>query len=277
MRLWKENKAKAQKGVMTLPKQIWGWLKDVFTGTDEVKSEPEEQSKIADQDAVQAIVDLLNDGLTIQDITELALDPAGNDAEVNSVQEDGKAVEFLNAKIADPYYDAVKTRRALGERVVGKDLNDQVMLPDKPDPNIQAIATREQLMEWTEMNDGEDMPVAQTDDHRIHRQVLIKKMMPPMQLLLTAPTPEVFQTMKLAFQHYVQHWMMDKETPPDVKEQEHKAIEQWQKDLTAAGHHLEQLAKKAQEAGVQGGPNALPPPIGQNGQQPQNPNADTAL
>lgn len=257
MRLFEENNAKKTKGIRVMAAKIWRWLKDVVGDMDK-NSQPEEESAIADAEAVQCIVDLLSDGLSIEDITELALSPAGNSVEEQPEEQDAKTVAFADANAANPYYDQKALSRMKAEIVIGEDRAQRVVIADE-DPNIEAIATRQQITEILNMMDGEMMPVASTDNHAIHRRVLLPKLEPLVQMLATAPTQEISDAAKLFLQHYADHLAADTTLPPEAKKAEEEGIEQWKRAIMDADKQLAELAQQAAASGVSS--DAIPPQV----------------
>lgn len=258
LRIYEENKAKKEQGIRVMARRIWEWLSEVV-GSDK-NSAPEEESKIADADAVQCIVDLLNDGLTIEDITEAALSPAGNNVEQQPEEQDNATVAFIDETALNPMLaqfinlkEAVKMK---AEIRIKEDRANRLMLPDSQDPNIEAVAQRDQIQEWLAMSAGEAQPVASTDQHSIHRKTLIPYLTPVIQSLQSEPTQELSEVGKLSIQHYADHLAADTTASEDNKAKEMGSVEQWQKIIMDADKVLAKMAEEAQAAGV--APGSLP-------------------
>lgn len=259
-RIFEENKSKNAKGMKVIPKRIWDWLKKVSGLLDEKIAAPQETTKLADPEAVEAIVDLLTDGLTIEDITELALSPAGNNIEEQGEKLDGDTISFIEAKIqaGDPYFEQKEMRKMQAETAIGVDRAARILLKEKEDPNIEAVAIRQQTIEFAFMMDGEEMPVAITDHHSIHRKVLLERMTPIMQTMEVSPTPELFEPAKLCFTHFAQHLAMDLQVPPEQRMKEEEGLMMWQKVLEGA---MKIMEKAQAEAAAKGATGPVPAPL----------------
>ena len=272
LRIFEESKVKEQKGIRVLAAKLWNWIKDVIPNFDKQAS-PMDESKDADADAVEAIVDLLREGLSIEDIAELALAPTANRSDEQPEVRDGKVTDLIGAVTQNlqlaPYFDHRKMASRLAKIQGGEDIAEEFMLKDKPDPSDQAINAREELSEWLTMMQGDPVGAAATDNHRIRRAVLATKLKPIIDTMMQAPTPEMVKFATLAVPHYGQHLQMDQETPPEQLQGEIASFQQMEQVVMDAQKHLEDLAKQAAAAGVPGGdPNGLPPPM--PGQPPGN-------
>lgn len=269
LRIFEEQQKRQQKtGIRMIPKKLWDWIKSVVTGIDKT-AQPMEESKTADAEAVEAIVDLLNDGLDVEEIAELALSPAANQSTDQPEEQDQKISGFIGAISGSPlapYFDHQKMAEMASKIAAGEDVTDQILLKSHPDPNNQAINTREELSEWITMMQGDPVGAASTDDHRVRRLVLATKLHPIIETLANAPTPELIKLGLLAVPHYAQHLEMDQETPPDQKAQEANGVQMWEDTVIAAQKHVAALAQQAAKAGVVAGPNGLPPTL--NGAPP---------
>jgi hypothetical protein len=261
-RIFEENKAKREKGVRVLAKRVWTWLKEVMG--EETEAEAQEVTAVADPEAVQMLVELLEDGLTVEDIIEIALSPSGNNAEEKPEEQDAKTVGFvqgIQGTPLAPYFETRECAKMVGEISIGEDRTNRLLIPDKPDPNVEAYAIREQTQEWLALAAGEPQPVVITDNHAIHRKVLQPKLGVIMEALGTAPSPEMFTVGQAGLGHYAAHVQSDTMMSEEVKAQEVTLVEQWGQILEAAGKTLEQMEKQAAEAGVPGGASGMPSPI----------------
>lgn len=262
-RLFEENEAKEKKGMRVIAAKVFNWLKGVISGFEKNAS-PMEQSAMADSDAVQCIVDLLHDGLTVEDIAELALSPAGNSVEEQPEEQDQKTTAYIDAQMLGPqaiYFDRKAAAKMSANIVLGEDRANAILLPDQEDPTNEAIATRTQLSEWLIMKDSAAVPVAATDLHKIHRQVMQPMLGPIVQLQEVSPTRVLNEFMKLALQHYADHVAMDKDLSDADRAQEEQGIKDYQQVILNADKKLDDQDAQAQAAGVPGGGQALPPPV----------------
>lgn len=262
-RLFEENEKKTKKGLRVIADRVFRWLKDVIGDFDK-NAAPQEQSALADSDAVQCIVDLLGDGLSLEDIAELALAPAGNNVEEQPEQKDQKTTQFIDVHAASPlgrFYDQKEMARLQATTVLGEDRAKRLLLPDQEDPTNEVVAHRIQIAEWMAMHEGQQMGVAAIDLHRIHRATMLPMMQPIIEALKTVPTKEFVDFMKLAVQHYADHVAADMDMPDDQRKQEEEGIKESMQIIAQAEKMLADLDAQAQAAGVAGGGAALPPQL----------------
>ncbi len=267
LRIYDEQEAKKKKGIRVLATKAYEWLKQVLGGKKREGMMPPDKieamsvTSVADEEAVACLVDLLSDGLTPQDIIELALSPAGNDVQDENPEEENKLLGYIASKkqVPDPFVNQQELSKMEAEAVLGEEGAKRVIIEDKEDPNVEAIASRQQIIEFSEMLDGNEMPAAITDNHKIHRKVLLTKIAPIMHVLETAPTPELLVAAKLGVNHYVQHLSMDARATKDQTEKELEGLKGFESVIQGAESALEKLAAQAAQTG--GGPNDLPPPV----------------
>lgn len=272
MRLYKEETEKKEAGIRVIASKVYKWLKQVM-GTKEKREGPLDPdpkriqemktSSVADPEAVSCLVDLLRDGLTPQDIIELALCPAGNDVEDQNEDEQNKVLGFINTKqqMPSPYLNQAEMAKIEAEAVLGEEGAKRILVPDAEDPNVKAVAERQQVIEMAMMTSGEDMPVAITDNHKIHRETMLPKMGPLFAQFEKAPSQAMLDPLKFILNHYVMHIQMDMQMMPDDKKQQLEPLQNLEKVINDGEEQLMKLAEQAQAAGVPGGPDALPPQI----------------
>ena len=112
-----------------------------------------------------------------EEIAILAVSPAGNNAADEGAQKDQATLAFIDANKGSPFVDQQEATKLAGELMIGEDRTQRLMTPMK-DPNVEAIATRDQLIEFGQMMGGEAMPVSGTDNHEIHMKVIGVKTAP---------------------------------------------------------------------------------------------------
>lgn len=262
-RIFEESKKKEQTGIRIITAKLWKWLKGVIKDFDK-QAAPMGETKSADSEAVEAIVDLLQDGLSIEEIAELALSPAANSTvEQPDVQDDkvtGLIAGVTQNPALGPYFDHAKMAAKVAKIQGGDDVAEELLLKGKPDPNDQAINTREELSEWMTMMQGDPVGAAQTDNHRVRRLVLATKLMPILQMLEQAPTAAMVKLASMAVPHYGQHLAMDKETPEELLQGEIESFHKMEQIIMDADKALQKLADEAVKAGATG-PDGMPPPM----------------
>lgn len=265
LRIWESKQEKKQTGFRVIKQTLGKWLKAVL-GDEKMKEgkvEIEDVSKLADAESVDCILDLLDYGLSAEEIGMLALSPAGAPAN-NSADLDAKTIGFIQQKIAEqsPYYDQKEMAAMNAELSITEDRAKRILQKDAEDPTVLAIAQRTQMFELTEMFAGNPMPVAGTDNHLVHRQTMLPKMQPVFQLLQQTPSVQSLGIANLLFNHYASHLQQDKNITPDQRSQEVDMVKGWQDALKKATAVVQTAAKLAQKHGLP--PGSLPP--GTNGQ-----------
>ncbi len=250
--------AKQAMGIVVLARKVWKLLKAAL-GAQE-KSEPDmPEGGVADESAVSAIVQLLEGGLTIEDIAILALSPSAQSNATDGASKDQDTMQFIQANQMNPFMDHRAATEMWANIAIGKDRADQLIIK-QDDPQVDAIATRQQIIEASEMIDGEAMPVADSDQHDVHRKVLMGKLSGVMQGVTTAPTPAIIKSAMLMISHYVDHIQKDVLMPPDQKTQEMKAMQGFWNTAQQMG------SKLAQDAAQNPVPvNGQPPQVGPDG------------
>jgi hypothetical protein len=260
-----------QKGLRGIVARTFAWLKNVI-GDAEVQKQklaPIPETQIADPDCVEAIVDLLEFGLSIEEIIKLADSPAGNEVQNNGEVQDNKTIDFLVGEVANPYIDQKESTKVRAEIMMGRDRAERVLIKEAEDPNVNNKAIRDQTIEFSEMLQGNPMPVVSGDPHKLHRRALIPMLTPIAQMLQQAPTPEMVTTMELGLGHFAEHLVMDVNTAPEEKAQEEQAGAEMMAVLDNAKKALEQLAAEAAKVGA--GPGEMPPGLPPGAQPPVDP------
>ena len=294
LRVQKSRKAKLDKGVIVIAKKVMDWLEGVVNPDARQKNiEAAYESKIADRDAVEAIVEMLDEGLSPEEIAYLALAPAVETLDRESAENDNATSAWLQIAAQTPFVDK-KEALLLGAEIAGvsEDRVNRVMLPETNDPAVEAEQAREQSQEWLALLAGEAQPVSPRDNHGIHRRVLYGKLQPLIQSIEAslqstpeAPgastTPELIGTARLGIGHVREHLINDRESNPDELKKEDGALKQWEKIIEQAEKGLAKAAELAAKAGapISGTPvpvNGQPISV-QGGEIPGDPNADADL
>lgn len=262
-RAYEAKKKQQDKGLRVILRKAWDLISDFFKPEG---ATPEEEIAIGEEDCVTLIQELLESGLTIDEIALLAVSPANFNSEDEGVEKDNKTMAYLAANGANPYINQKKKTEMEAKIMLGEDRANQILIPDE-DPNIEAIARRQQTIEFAEMMDGFSMDVADSDNHKLHRKALIPLMTPVIEQALAQPTPQLLQTAQLCIEHYGQHLMRDTLTPEQDRKGEEKIIETWIQQLEKAQQMMnEQQAEiqaQAQAAGVADpGLEGAPAPLG---------------
>lgn len=272
-RVFDAKQAKKVKGIRLIARKVWKILERAFGSSKEkdLKGiEPIQDSPVADEESVNAVVELLEAGLSPEEIATLAITPANsNSEEPAGDNKDEKTLAYIAANRASPYVNQKAASKMEANILIGEDAAGQ-LLTDTEDPNEQAIAVRGQIMEFSEMMAGNAMPVAGSDNHELHRKVLAGKLEGIMMGVTQAPTDALCRTAQLSISHYVEHLNADAITPNEQKQSEMQKMKEWWGALQKTGEAMEQQRQALLASGgnpdgnpLATGPDALP--VGPNG------------
>lgn len=264
-----DNKVKKQQsGVKVLVRKVYELLTKAF-GPSKGKAEPDiSENSVADEESVSAVVQLLEAGLNLEEIATLALSPSAQSNATDGAGRDQATLQYIAANRANPFIDQAAATEMEASIAIGEDRANQLIIK-KADPQIEAIAMREQLIECSEMmlTPPVPMPVAASDKHDTHRAILASKISDIIPAVNTAPTPAICATAQLFLSHYQQHVQLDMTMPPDMKQKEMQATQEDLQTVQKAQAMLQKQEQAAQQAGATGGAAGLPVPV--NGQPPQ--------
>lgn len=260
-----ENKQKRLKsGEILLQKATFDLLEEAFPNGLQENVKPETYDGLGDPDAVNCILEMLEEGMTIQEVARLAVTPADSDDDKEGSDSIQQTLGFIAANKMSPYIDQAAAATMEAELVLGSEKAKRLLI-QQDDPNVEAVATRDQIIEFSEMMDGNAIPVAAGDNHKIHRKVLYARGTPIFMALAKVPSKPLLDAAKLILQHAAQHLQMDMMTPDEQKAKEQELIQPWVAVITRAEQALAAQAE-AQAAGMmQGGQGEAPVP----GAQPQ--------
>jgi hypothetical protein len=171
--------------------------KDLYAAMMEVDSETNQQFTPApdlgqaDHDAVQTILDLMDDGLSIQEIIILAHKPATEFSEHTGRDDDMMFLQFYQLAKASQNFDQSKLDEMAANRMIGFKTTKEIFVP-QPSQTSDIEAQRSQQMEWaTMLGSGIGVQVSARDPHMQHFQTIvpavadhlkIASQMPPVQV-----------------------------------------------------------------------------------------------
>jgi len=189
----KQRKAKlnaAGLGKTMINKDLYEAMMDVDSDTN-IQFTPAPDLGQADSDSVQTILDLLDDGLSIQEILILAHKPATEFTEHTGRDDDMMFLQFYQLAKGNPNFDQSKLDEQAGNRMIGFKNTKEIYVP-QPSQTSDIEAQRNQQMEWaTMLGSGIGVQVSQRDPHLQHFQTLvpavadhlkIASQMPPVQV-----------------------------------------------------------------------------------------------
>src|SRR5215469_11381083 len=190
MRQRKARLKAADNGLTMISKELYEAMMSVDSDTSEQYA-PAPDLGQADADAVQTIMDLLDDGLSIQEIIILANKPANEFTQHTGRDDDMLFMQFYQIAKGNPNYDQSKLDEMAGNRMVGFKVTKEIYIP-QPQQTSDIEAQRAQQMEWaTMLGSGIGVQVSQRDPHMQHFQTLlpavadhlkIASQMPPTQI-----------------------------------------------------------------------------------------------
>lgn len=296
---FKEAKDEAIDGGKTLASQD---VIEVVSALDPDAADAFEQEPDlmhADMEAVKMLVELMENGLTPEEIYVIARQPSTDFTANVGAAEDQRIIQFGQSVEANPtfaaYFDQEKLARMCANAAIGASKTDELFQP-MPEQTTDVAADRQQKIEFASMVGGEMMPVDPRDPHQIHLNTLGEKMkawfmtmgsMPPLSI-----PQEQLTAAKLMIEHegdHIQQMLEQGSTKQSLKKEmdtfklHEKAIQDVGNKVIAAHQQQEQLEAQQQQLNARnqsGGPNpalSVPPgtvppgifPPGQQGQVPQ--------
>lgn len=169
--------------------------------------------------------------------------------------------QFAASVMGNQLYNQVELARLQAEGVQGggSRLADLVVIRNG-DQTQTTIAQRQQIMENATMLQGLEVPVAATDEHWIHMQVLKEP-------LIQAINAQMLQPSSVAVKHYVAHWtagVAQKTLPTEAINSEKSFIADAEKAIIQMQQAQQaQQAQQMQQQQMAGGGGGAPAPIPQ--------------
>jgi hypothetical protein len=190
MRQRKARLKAADSGLTMIAKELYEAMMSVDGDTKE-EFTPAPDLGQADAEAVQTILDLMDDGLSVQEIIILANKPATEFTQHTGKEDDLMFMQFFQLVKGDPNYDQSKLSEMAGNRMIGFQATKELFVP-QPQQTSDIEAQRAQQMEWaTMLGSGIGVQVSARDPHMQHFQTLvpavadhlrIASQMPPVQV-----------------------------------------------------------------------------------------------
>jgi hypothetical protein len=274
----KQRKAKlksADSGKTMIAKDLYKAMMEVDSDTDKQFTAAPDMGQ-ADEASVQTIMDLMDDGLSVQEIIVLAHEPATEFTAAAGAQDDLMFLQFYQLAKGNPNFDASKLDEMAANRMIGFKQTKELYVP-QPAQTSDIEATRAQQMEWTTMLGGIGVQVSQRDPHMQHFQAIvpavadhlkIASQMPPVQI-----PKDLLGACKLGATHaeaHIQAMMQAGANKRQLKPQilQMKDLEKMLNELVQKVQQAEQMAAQmamlAQQtggvAGMPGGPGGPPGP-----------------
>jgi hypothetical protein len=170
----KQRKARlkaADTGKSLIDKDLYRAMMEVDSTTSDLFVAAPDLDQ-ADAAAVETIISLLDDGLSIQEIIILAHKPATEFQDTAGAQDDMMFLQFYQLAKGNPNFDASKLDEQAANRMIGFKNCKELFVP-QPSQTSDIEAQRAQQMEWTTMLGGIGVQVSQRDPHMQHFQTII--------------------------------------------------------------------------------------------------------
>lgn len=258
-RIWKMKKESLEgKGIRLISRKVWDILKKAAIKLDLVAPAPAVVA--ADEEAVQAIIQMLDAGLSPEEIVTLSMQPAGSNSQDEGTEKDNRTLQWIMNNRDNPLVNQRVATEMDARIAIGEDRAKAIIIAED-DPNVKAKATRDQIIELSEMMDGNDMPVAGFDNHVIHREVLGPRIGDLVHAMEQAPSVGLIKPLQLAISHYLAHMQLDTITPDDAKKEEANVMQGWKAVVDKAANLLEKQAQQLAAQGIASGPDGMPIPV----------------
>jgi hypothetical protein len=209
----------AADGIKLVNAETMELLLEIDPAADETYTVAPELGR-ADEQAVAAIVDLLDSEMLPDEILLLAYTPASEFNTNVGALEDQKVLQFAAVAQGNPYWDQAKLNFEAGSAMIGyrraKDL-----FAGNPAMSTNLESQREQYAEFSDMLGGQPMPVSDRDDHVQHLQALNQKVFGMLNTMRQMP-PEMIpeedlNAMQLAITHGQAHIEAENKKPSGPK------------------------------------------------------------
>jgi hypothetical protein len=163
----------------------------------------------ADRAAVEVIVALMDDGLSVQEIIILANQPATEFTEHAGAQDDLMFMQFYQVAKNNPNFDQGKLDEMAANRMIGFKETKEIFVP-QPSQTSDIEAQRAQQQEWaTMLGTGIGVQVSQRDPHMQHFQTIIPAVADHLKIASQMPPVQVpkdlLQACKLGATHAEAH------------------------------------------------------------------------
>lgn len=269
----------ADKGQTLIARDLYEAMYEVDPDTDKQFVKAPDLGQ-ADPASVETIIELMDDGLSIQEIIILAHEPATEFTSHAGRDDDMMFLQFYQMAKNNPNFDQSRLDEQAGNRLIGFKNCKELYVP-QPSQTSDIEAQRAQQLEWTTMLGGIGVQVSQRDPHMQHFQTLIPAVadhlkiahqMPPVQV-----PKDLLQACKLGATHceaHIQSMMQQGANKRQLKPQilQLKDLEKMLNELVQKVTQAEQQAQMMQMMGQQNaglagmaGQGGGPPPGGPPG------------
>ena len=209
----------------------------------------------ADYDAVHAIVGMMDDGMTPDEILFCAQSSASDFSQDVGVLRDQALLAYAGVARGDPDIDQWKLKEMVTIAQLGPERCKELLIPQQE--NTQSLeASRAQIIEYSAMLEGEPVVVSPRDNHLVHFRTLQQRVFPMLTQMqqiqpATAVPKQMMNSATMAVQHGEAHLDMlmqsgavkQKDIAPEIK-----ALKQAQQILTQIAQATVQEQNQAQQA-----------------------------
>jgi hypothetical protein len=248
----KQRKARldaADTGKSLISKELYEAMVDVDdTSKAMFKAAPDLGD--ADKEAVDTILALLDDGLSVQELIILSNKPATAYTEMAGAQEDMMYLQFYQMAKGNANFDQSKLDEQLGNRLIGFKNCKEIYVP-QPAQTTDIEAQRAQQMEWaTMLGSGIGVQVSQRDPHMQHYSTLVPALSDHLRIASQMPPVQVpkdmLNALKLGLTHGEAHIQAMMQGGANKRQLKPQILQQ--KDLEKM---YSQLVQKVQQAEMQ--------------------------
>jgi hypothetical protein len=270
----KQRKAKmkaADDGKSLIAKNLYDAMIDVDGENTKAMFTAAPDLGDADEAAVDTILQLMDDGLSIQELIVLANKTATEYTDRMAAQDDMMFVQFYQLAKNNPNFDQSKLDEQAANRMIGFKNTKELFVP-QPGQTSDIEAQRSQQMEWaTMLGSGIGVQVSARDPHMQHFQALLPAVADHLKIAAQMPPVQVpkdlMNACKLGVTHaeaHIQAMMQQGANKRQLKPQilQLKDLEKMYNEQNQKITQAEMMAAQMQQMAGQGGglPGALPQP-----------------
>src|SRR5215469_13380650 len=233
-------------------KDLYEAMMDVDSDTN-IQFTPAPDLGQAESDSVKTILDLLDDGLSIQEILILAHKPATEFTEHTGRDDDMMFLQFYQLAKGNPNFDQSKLDEQAGNRMIGFKNTKEIYVP-QPSQTSDIEAQRNQQMEWaTMLGSGIGVQVSARDPHMQHYQTLVPAVADHMKIAMQMPPIQIpkdlLGALKMGLTHEEAHLQAMMQQGANERQLKPQILQQ--KDLEKMYGHLTQNIMQAEMQAMQ--------------------------
>jgi hypothetical protein len=199
-KIWK---IRQMSKVALVAKSVYDFM--VKIGKNVLGIQPELDIVAINPEAIQAIINLLDQGLEPEEIYELA-QCSPTEFTADPVSSNQMGVDAVVARYkGDPTIRQDPLKKMDIASKLGYQIADELIIPEE-DQSVEAIAIRQQILEFNAMLAGDPIPVAGSDNHMLHMGALMAKAQQIMPSLTPqSVTKQTLDSAKNIVQHFDDH------------------------------------------------------------------------